>query len=259
MVNKLNLEEIFEFIRISEFLEIKNIIKFWEEFDGDKISYYGINFTNEALDSVKYYLTIYNNNFPLEFFPISLLKVEFSEDIILRDQHFCGSKYSNGGGVTFVIKYQTFSQKIEVGYYFRVNAEYQIENIVLGDLKYNRDEFTGGFGLYRLIDSDFKKSTHTYGYLDPMKLKNQLVFGYQLWNLVRGIEIAKINDVGNEKIVLLGGEDLYDASIINKIPHQIIDFKHDLNLNFICPAFKMDGTLCSVYLTDFSNNSRVYL
>jgi hypothetical protein len=257
MVDKLNLEEIFEFISTSEFLDIKNIIKFWEEFDGDKISYYGVNFNNEALDSVKYYLTIYSNNFPLEYFPISSLRFEFSEDIILRDQNFCVSKYSNGGGVTFVIKYHTCSQKIEIGYYFRTNKGHQIENIVLGDSKYNRDEFIDSFGLYRLIDSDLQKSTHTYGYLDPKKLKNQLVVGYQLWNLVRGVEIAKINDVGNEKIILLGGEDLYDATIINKIPPKIIDFRNRLNLNFVCPAFKLDGELCSVYLTKLSNDSKV--
>jgi hypothetical protein len=259
MVSKSNLEDILKYIKTLEFLDVSNVIKFWEEFDGDKISYYGINFKNETLDSVKYYLTIYSNNFPLDLFPISLLKAEFIEDIIFRDHNFCNSKYTNGGGVTFVIKYHTFSQKIEIGYYFRTNKGHQIENIVLGDSKYNRDEFIDSFGLYRLIDSDLKKTTHTYGYLDPKKLKNQLLVGYQLWNLVRGVEIAKINDVGNEKIILLGGEDLYDTTIINKIPPQVIDFRNSLNLNFVCPAFKMDGELCSVYLTDFSNNSRVYL
>lgn len=259
MIKSMDIRSILNEFKACQIPDISRTIEFWNAYRGEKISYLGFNFEDGKVNSIKYYLTIFTPVFPMELFPISSLREDFAIDFNLYDIKYGNSKYSNGGGITFVVKFNLIDYFFEVGYYFRSLKRVDIDKIDLGSFHTSSQEFKESYGCYKLIDETLSISSHLYGYLAPnVEIKRSLP-KIQNWDAVRGIEVAKIDNIRLGKLILLGGEELFENSIFSSIPTEVVNFRNENKLNFVCPAFKLNGSLCSVYLTDFSNDTKVYI
>lgn len=228
---------------------------FWQKFSGEKISYIGFNFENGEITSVKIYLVVFTNTISKEEFPISTLYSKFEENRSNKS-HLVTEKFANGGGITFSVKLKKGLEHLEYGYYMRCKQLTPEESILVNkEFKpFDAPVLTDSLGTYNTI-LDGKQQTHIYGYTNPSDLFPRVQKDYVNYEKIRGVELAKINDPEKLKYIYLGGEDVFKEALLTQIPQEIISFKNAFDLNFVCPAFDLKHKLCSVYLTDFSNNS----
>ncbi|MFN4973223.1 MAG: hypothetical protein ACK4Y6_05830 [Bacteroidota bacterium] len=232
-----------------------SINTFWEKFIGEKISYIGFNFENGEITSVKIYLAVFTNTISVKEFPISPLYSKFEENLSNKS-HLVTEKFANGGGITFSIKLKKGHEHLEYGYYMRCKQLTSQESMLVNKLfkPFDAPILTDSLGIYNTI-FDGEQQTHVYGYTNPSDLFPETQKDYVNYEKIRGVELAKINNPEKLKYIYLGGEDVFKEVLLTQIPHEIISFKNAFALNFVCPAFNLKHKLCSVYLTDFSNNS----
>lgn len=236
----------------------KLIIDFWNDFAGEKLSYIGFNFENGTISSVKLYFTVFTSTISDSDFPLKPLLAEFKNNLN-KQSNFLTQKYSNGGGITFSIKVKFNSSLIEHGYYMRCNELNTDENKLVGlqKLPFKLDIYNEPLGVYKTFEG-LQSKTSIYGYINPKShlLSNDLsdvIYSEK----IRGIEVAKIENLEKLKLIYLGGEDLLKTTLIQYIPEEVVTFKNKFKLNFVCPAFNNNHVLCSIYLTDFTNNSKL--
>lgn len=234
----------------------KLIIDFWNGFAGEKLSYIGFNFENDTITSVKFYFTVFTSTISESDFPLTSLLIEFKNNLD-KQSDFLAQKYSNGGGITFSIKAKLNSNLVEHGYYMRCNKLNTDENklVDIQQLPFELDVPNEPLGVYKTIEGTQKK-TSIYGYINPEShLLSDELSDVIHSEKIRGIEVAKVDNLERLKFIYLGGEDLLKTTLISYIPEEVIVFKNKFKLNFVCPAFNKNHALCSIYLTDFANNS----
>jgi hypothetical protein len=231
------------------------IISFWNSFKGEKVSYMGFNFEGNEVTSVKFYFVVFADSISINDFPISELYQMFENNIENRSPLVL-EKFSNGGGITFSIKVKLINDNIEYGYYLRCLKLMPEEKELIDsiDIPFGVNLLSESLGVYNTIDS-LKCRTEIYGYLNPIDLYPAIQQHYVQFENIRGVEIAKLNNPQNFKYVYIGGDALFKDRLIALIPKEVITFKEMFHLNLVCPAFNQHHNLCSVYLTDFANNS----
>ena len=231
------------------------IISFWKSFKGEKVSYMGFNFEGIKVSSIKFYFVVFTDTISSHDFPISELYHMFKKNIDNRSPLFL-EKFSNGGGITFSIKVKITNDNIEYGYYLRCLRLLPQEKALMtfNEIPFGANLLSESLGVYNTNDG-LKNRTEIYGYLNPIDLYPTIQQHYVHFENIRGVEIAKLNNPQNFKYIYIGGDSIYKEKLIEIIPKEIISFKELFNLNLVCPAFNQQHNLCSVYLTDFANNS----
>ncbi|MBP9688995.1 MAG: hypothetical protein KBE91_05235 [Bacteroidia bacterium] len=235
----------------------KNIVDFWDHFNGEKISYIGFNFKEESISSVKLYYTVFTRFIPEINFPIKPLYQTFKNHQF-NVSDYAVEKYSNGGGITFSIKINN-NNVIEHGYYLRCKNLSISETALINsnNLPFNISlKSLNNLGVYQTLIND-EVGAKIYAYVEPSSLYPKNMDLLINFNNIRGVEISRINDPNNSKYIYLGGEDVYTKLLTDLIPMDINIFKNKYNLNFVCPAFESSNKLCSIYLTSFKNNSKI--
>jgi hypothetical protein len=231
------------------------IISFWKSFPGEKVSYMGFNFESNKVTSIKFYFVIFTDTICNNDFPIPELYHMFEKNIENRSPLVL-EKFSNGGGITFSIKVRLINDNLEYGYYLRCLKLSSGEKGLIDsfEIPFGTNLLSESHGIYNTIEGD-KKRTEIYGYINPIDLFPQVQKEYVHFENIRGVEIAKLNNLQNFKYVYIGGEALYKDRLIALIPKEVITLKEMFHLNLVCPAFNQKHRLCSVYMTDFANNS----
>lgn len=231
------------------------ITSYWNNFNGEKVSYLGFNFSENKITSVKIYFVVYTNTILKSEFPIPELYYLFLKNIQTASPHIT-EKFSTGGGITFSIKVKLGTNSLEYGYYLRCNelSSEEKETITLDKIPFNIKLLPQSWGVYNTLENAETRLA-IYAYTNPIDLFPTIQHDNIHFQDIRGVEIAKLNNPQDLKYIYIGGDTLFKDSLIKQIPEELIAFKNTFSLNLVCPAFNQQHKLCSVYLTDFSNHS----
>lgn len=214
-------------------------------------SYFGINFNNNEVTSIKFYYVFFD---PLIFklqFPILELKENFEKSISHSSEHVLQYLVS-GGGITLTIKFDRHGEA-SMGYYFRKNGnnEMFISNILdcYPNYKLEREDFESGFGEYVML-SKGRTARSEYIYLENKikfsKFHEETGINYKLANCIE-ISSANIKIPNSHKFIAIGGTELFGDSFKKNIPTEFTQLTNKIGAQLICPATFLNREKYSCY------------
>ena len=232
-------------LKIAQDRMAQQALEHWNSLGCGKLSYLGFNFQANKVESVKLYLTQFSSDLMLAGQDWNDID-EWLTSIWPFRSPYADQQYSNGGGLTYSIK---------------INAEGVIEHgAYLRCFEHAPHTFPDGYeqypGLY-FCSSQGQTNINSYAYSQPALFRNK-PYGEQInWAHIQGVEIAKTNRNPIQKHIFLGSEEALMPALMNKIPDDIMQFRNDNQLQFVCPAFGERGEFTSVYATKFSTQSQL--
>jgi hypothetical protein len=248
-----------EFISINKFKILNELVKFNNNLrpfysNTDLFySYFGINYNDKGVTSIKFYYVFFDIlNFNRDF-PIPELKVLFQESIQTCSNHI-NQYLADGGGITLAIKFDSLGNR-SVGYYLRKSGDNEslASNIINTYSSFNlkQEDFDSGYGEYvMLIKNKLEKNEYIYlknveklmGFFQPI--------GIDL-NFANCIEIgsANLKDINAHKFIAIGGPELIGDSFKKNLPKDFIELLDILQAKLICPAVynKQNKYTCYAY------------
>ena len=222
-------------------------------------SFFGINFNDKEVTSVKFYYVFFD---PLIFksgFPLIELQENYEKSILHSSKHV-GQYLSNGGGTTLTIKFDCLGEA-SIGYYFRKlgNNCMFISNILdcYPSYKLKREDFESGYGEYLMLRKG-KTERSEYIYLKNRvkfsKFHEETGINFKLANCIE-ISSANIKNTNSHKFIAIGGTELFGDSFKNNIPNEFTQLANKLGAKLICPATYLNQKKYSCYA--YKNNSNL--